>query len=98
LFQGDSPQAWIRESGGTFSDRFTVTLADGTETMLDWARDEQRYTITYAGRLAASVNVCDRWFRRQKYALELSPEADPILTIATCVVIDRARSQRHLQA
>ena len=38
LFRGDSQQAWIRESGGDFSDRFTVTMADRTETRSNGTR------------------------------------------------------------
>jgi uncharacterized protein YxjI len=95
LLRGDSQQAVIAETGGQFSDRFTATLADGTKTQIDWDQDEQRYTITQAGQLAARLSVYDRWFRRQKYVLELSPAAEPILIIAICVVIDQARSHRH---
>jgi uncharacterized protein YxjI len=96
LYRDDGQQASIRESGGEFSDRFSAALSDGTETMIEWDGDEQRYTIVQAGRSVARLDVQDRWFRRQKYVLELSSEADAVLIIATCVVINRAHSSRHI--
>ena len=87
--------AQVRKHLLTFlGDRFTVDVPGPNDLEVKGNLIEHEYTMTRSGQLVASISK--RWVTlKDAYGVEIAPDQDDVLILASVLVLDLAEHQEH---